>query len=245
MTSLRGKYHMKKQLLSTTLFIYSILWLTPSATAHSNHDANNTMQAAAELFIKSLDAQRRPKAIFEFQSNNRKAWNYLPDKYIKPDGKRYGLTIKEMSPKQRIYAYGLLNSALSQKGSLTVNTVMMLEQFLHELENKNPIRDPELFYVSIFGTPSKSGSWGWRFEGHHLSINVTLVNGQQLALTPIFLGGNPGFVKDGPYKGLRVLGQEEILARQLAVSLTPSQSKEAVISAKAPGDIHSKNKQKN
>ena len=217
---------------------------TPAATLQIEHSVTSDMCQAAELFIKSLDDEQLLQATFDFESKIRSTWAYLPDKYIKPNGIRTGLKIKGMTPQQRIFAYALLNSALSQKGALTVNTIMALEQVLYDLENKNPIRDPQLYYLSIFGNPSKSKTWGWRSEGHHLSLNITLVNGQKLAVTPSFYGGNPGTVKTGKFQGLQVLAEEENIARGLAKSLTSTQLKKALISNKPPRDIFSKSKTK-
>ena len=220
--------------------LFSLLFplISSEKSVHHHHESLQSMQSAADLFIKSLEDKQLPKALYEFQSKQRTVWNYLPDKYIKPDGKRYGLPITEMNAKQRIFAYGLLNSALSQKGILKVNTVMVLEQLLFEL-TKDKIRNPELYYVSIYGTPSKTKTWGWRFEGHHLSINITLVEGHHLSVTPIFLGGNPAKVLEGKYKGLTVLSEEDTLARVLVKSLTPEQTKKVMLKA-TPKDVISK-----
>ena len=121
---------------------------------------------------------------------------------------------------------------------------MSLEQILHELENKNPIRNPALYYVSIFGEPSADGTWSWRFEGHHLSINVTIVKGKMLSVTPSFFGTNPATVKEGPFKGLQTLDEEENLARKLVKSLNAEQAKKAIIADKAPKDIFTKQDRK-
>ncbi|NQZ56959.1 MAG: DUF3500 domain-containing protein [Lentisphaeraceae bacterium] len=232
--------------LSLNLFLPLIVtaYSKPAATLQAEHSATSNMCRAAELFIKSLNDQQLAQATFDFEDTIRSTWAYLPDKYIKPNGIRTGLKIKDMTPQQRILAYGLLNSALSQKGALTVNTIMALEQVLYDLERKNPIRDPHLYYLSVFGNPSKSKTWAWRFEGHHLSLNITLINGQNLAVTPNFYGGNPGIVKTGKFQGLQVLAEEENIARDLALSLTSTQLKKALISNKPPRDIYSKSKTK-
>ncbi len=115
--------------------------------------------------------------------------------------------------------------------------VMALEQILHEMENNNPQRDPENYHLFVFGKPSLSGTWGWRIEGHHLSISFTIVDGKMVVSTPLFFGASPAEVRQGPQAGLRVLGTEEDLGRQLVELLTPEQEKVAVIADSAPSDI--------
>src|SRR5262249_14020267 len=97
-------------------------------------------------------------------------------------------------------------------------------------------------FVSIFGTPGASGSWGWRVEGHHVSLNFTIVDGALVAATPQFFGSNPAEVMSGPKKGLRILAAEEDPARALLLSLTPAQRAKAVLDIAAPGDILTMNK---
>jgi hypothetical protein len=109
---------------------------------------------------------------------------------------------------------------------------MSLERVLHELEDNNPGRDAGNYFVSIFGEPGAQ-EWGWRFEGHHLSMNYTIVGGE-VSGTPTFFGGNPGEIKEGPRKGLRVLGAEEDLGRALAKSLSDEQRQKAIVLENQP-----------
>jgi hypothetical protein len=105
-------------------------------------------------------------------------------------------------------------------------------------------RDPELHYITIFGEPSNTGMWGWRLEGHHMSINVTMDKGKFVASTPTFFGSNPAEVRDGPRKGLRALGREEDLGRELLASLDADQKKTAIVAGAAPNDIVTGNTKK-
>jgi hypothetical protein len=114
---------------------------------------------------------------------------------------------------------------------------MALEAILRDLENGNPARDPEMYHVAVYGTPQTKATWGWSFEGHHLSVNLTLVDGQRFSVTPSFFGSNPAIVPSGAQKGLETLKAEQQLARRLARSLTPEQRAQAVIADKAPRDI--------
>jgi hypothetical protein len=217
----------------------TILLLAAPLSALFAHDPASEMATAAKLFIKSLDDKAKKTALLPLNGKGRETWTFLPDKYIKPDFKRKGLVVKKMTPQQRILAHGLLSSALSHRGYLEATSIMSLEQILFDITG-NDIRDPELYYVSIYGTPSKAGTWGWRFEGHHISLHFTMVNGRIFSVTPSFFGSNPAEVKEGPFKGLKVLADEENKARKLARSLSPPQRELGILSEEAPADILTK-----
>jgi hypothetical protein len=147
-----------------------------------------------------------------------------------------------MTPAQRALAFGLVQSGLAGSGYLKATTIMSLEQILKELEQgKGPVRDPELYFVTIFGKPSDRGKWGWRVEGHHLSLNFTLDNGKIVAATPAFFGANPAEVRQGPREGLRTLADVEDRALRLVQALDSTQMKKAVIADTAPKDIRAAN----
>ena len=112
-----------------------------------------------------------------------------------------------------------------------------LEGILREIESFGWFRDPELYWFTIFGEPSDSAPWGWRFEGHHVSLNFLSTRGNVTVSTPAFLGANPARVPSGPRAGWRLLPAEEDLARRLLASLTPEQRSRAVLSERAPADI--------
>jgi hypothetical protein len=165
---------------------------------------------------------------------------------------RNGLTLGAMSEPQRSLVHALLKAGLSQKGYLTATSIMQLEDVLRDIENagggdvargRRMERNPAKYFVSIFGTPSTSGNWGWRVEGHHVSLNFTIVNGTMVAATPQFFGSNPAEVQNGPKKGLRILASEEDSARTFLMALDEQQRAKAVINATAPGDIVTTNQQ--
>jgi hypothetical protein len=115
---------------------------------------------------------------------------------------------------------------------------MSLESVLKEMEKDTTgKRDPERYFISIFGTPGGKAPWGWRFEGHHLSLNYCSVDDGAPAMTPSFFGTNPGEVREGDRKGTRVLANEEELGRALVKMLTPEQLKTAIFTDKAPADV--------
>src|SRR5436190_15398275 len=178
------------------------------------HDATAEMAAAANNFLSTLTPEQKAKATFGFAGDERTNWHFIPRE-------RKGLPIKEMTQEQRLLAQALLATGLSNRGYAKAVSIMSLEAVLAELENGKagaPVRDPERYFVSIFGTPGK-GAWGWRVEGHHLSLNFTATDDAPPAMTPSFFGTNPGEVRTGPRTGTRILGTEEDLGRTLVKSL--------------------------
>lgn len=187
--------------------------------------------ASANTYLASLTPEQTAKAKFEFTDEERFNWHFIPKE-------RKGLPFKEMKPFQRELAHAMMSAALSQRGMIKATSIMSLEQVLAEIEKNGRIqRDPELYFFTVFGQPSATGIWGWRLEGHHVAVNVTMDKGTIIASTPTFMGANPAEVKEGPRKGLRVLAREEDLARQLLEALDPAQKKTALIETKAPDDI--------
>jgi tetratricopeptide (TPR) repeat protein len=189
---------------------------------------------SARAFLTTLDAGGVARAKLAFDSDQRFDWWYIPRE-------RHGLPLKAMSEPQQKAALALLRAGLSEKGYTKTQTIIALEPVLAEIE-QNPVRrDPALYYVAIFGEPAEQGAWGWRFEGHHISLHWTFVAGRSLASTPQFLGSNPAEVRSGPKQGTRALAAEEDLGRALLKSLSAEQRKEAVISETAPNDIATTN----
>lgn len=201
--------------------------------------AASSMAAAANRFVASLTPEQKQKALFAFENDERLRWHFIPTEMFA----RNGLTVKEMTAAQREAAHALLRTGLSQHGYAAATTIMSLENVLRVIEtNGQFVRDPERYFLSIFGSPSAAGTWGWRVEGHHISLQFTVVKGAVTVSAPTFFGSNPAEVRDGERKGLRVLGFEEDPARALLNSLTPAQRSKAVLSAQAPGDILTMNK---
>lgn len=194
------------------------------------------MVEAANRFISTLTDEQKSRAILPFDSEERFNWYYIPKE-------RAGLTFKAMTEPQQKAALDLLKQGLSEKGYHKTQTIRMLEPILKEMEQgKGPTRDPDLYYVTLFGTPTDKAVWGWRYEGHHVSLNWTFVEGKAIASTPQFLGSNPAEVRtEGKMKGTRVLGAEEDLGRALVKSLDGALRSDALISDKAPADVLTNN----
>lgn len=196
----------------------------------SAHEASVEMAQAAGHFAAALTPEQKAKALLSFDDQERMNWHFVPKA-------RQGLPIKEMSYDQRLLAHALLASGLSHRGYVKAVSIMSLEAVLAELEKgRGPVRDAEMYYVTIFGTPGKE-PWGWRVEGHHLSLNFTAAGGELPSVTPSFFGSNPGEVREGPRAGMRPLASEEELGRALIKSLPEEQRKEAIILEKAPQEI--------
>jgi len=184
------------------------------------------MVAAAEKLGDSLSAEQKEKANFAYDSKERTRWFFTPQQNAERKATRKGLPLEEMNPEQKKLALKLVAAGTSVRGNIQATTIMSLEAILHDLEKKGRmVRNPEWYFFTLFGTPSKTGKWGWRVEGHHLSLNFTMDGTQVVASTPAFFGANPADVKSGPKKGLRILSREEITAVALFKSLDDDQKK--------------------
>ena len=150
-----------------------------------------------------------------------------------------------MTEDQRQLALQFLKAGLSQSGYLKATKIMALEAVLREIEILNWLgRDPEKYFYSFFGQASETNTWGWRVEGHHLSLNLTIVKGHLIATAPRFLGANPAEVFEGDMSGVRTLFNEESLARKLVTSLDQKQQGKAVFRKRAYRDIVTGNDEK-
>ena len=212
----------------------SIACVSAAVTIASQRSAA-AMSGAAARWLSSLEAEKRERAVFAFDSEERLRWHFVPNE----QHPRKGVTFKEMSEPQRALAHALLKTGLSARGHLTASAIMELEKVLvvMEGEKRRFPRDHEAYYVSVFGTPGDKAAWGWRFEGHHVSVRFDIVGGAMTASSPAFFGSNPAEVRDGPQKGLRVLAAEEDAARALLDLLSAEQRAAAIVQPDAPADI--------
>jgi len=202
------------------------------ATEHI-HNLVQRMGEAAVNFRDSLAPDQRAKALSPFEDDDsRTFWDYVPLS-------RKGLPLREMDRRQRRLAHQLVASGLSGSGYVTTTTIMGLETTLDGRESwsSRNWRDPGDYYVSLFGTPSDQEPWGWKFEGHHISINYTIVGGRIVAPTPLFFGANPASTELNSISSLRPLGNVEDLARELVRNLDEEQLSHVLLAPVAPGDI--------
>jgi hypothetical protein len=209
------------------------------------------MAVVANRLLESLTPEQKAKATFPFDDDERMRWHYIPTAPSEPGFPRYGLTLREMNTSQRLFARELLRTGLSARGFMTVTSIMDLEDVLRVIEEaegraagRPPIfqRDPLGYFFSVFGTPTAKGTWGWRVDGHHVSLHFTIVNGDITVSTPTFFGTNPAEVRDGPKMGVRILADQEDAGRGLVLRLTEAQRAKAVITRDAPADILTTNR---
>jgi hypothetical protein len=198
--------------------------------AYERIQSTSVMTDAARAYLASLTPEERARGTFPYTADERLNWHFVPIE-------RKGVALREMTTAQKHLAEALFSAGLSQRGVIKAHTIMSLEQVLKDVEKgTGPERDPEKYYVSIFGEPSEQGTWGYRYEGHHISMNFTVTNGR-IASSPNFFGANPAEVKEGPRTGLRALKREEDLGRALVKSFTDAQRTVAIVDKTAPKDI--------
>jgi hypothetical protein len=183
------------------------------------------MSDAAAKLVNSFNDDQKNKALFAFDAKERTNWWFVPLQK-KKQPLRKGLRFEQMNAEQKALAKALVRAGTSGSGFLKATTIMSLESVLADLEgNGENVRNPGWYFVSIFGTPSKAGKWGWRVEGHHLSLNFVVERGKIVASTPAFFGANPADIKKGAKKGLRTLAEAEDLPRQLFASFNADEKK--------------------
>lgn len=204
------------------------------------------MAAAATAWLDSLDAGQRAIATGDVPTDDgsddeRRRWFYTPTDHG-------GLTLHEQRPAQQRGAMRLVATGLSEAGYVTVATTMGLENVLDRVEDftvrfdRERGRDPGLYYLRVFGEPSGERPWGWRFGGHHVSLNNLVVAGELVAVTPCFMGADPA---SSPLLGgavNRPLARVEDLARELVTSLPSGLAARAVLTPKAPSDFVTANR---
>lgn len=189
----------------------------PPPEAIDSPEIAKELAVAAQRFIDTLDPGVQAKYLF--QDAERGNFHFFPIS-------RRGVPLKQLKEGQRHLALALMSATLSHAGNQKVLTVMSLGDYLKEADKTpNVHRDSDQYHVTIFGTPTATGTWGYRFEGFHLSLNVTIVRGRWISVTPSFIGAIPATVPNGPRKGLQVLEQETEQGRTLAKSLTAEQRK--------------------
>lgn len=197
------------------------------------------MTKAAQKFLATLSPAKQKKATFGYNDSERLNWHFIPRE-------RKGLPLRELEGDALRAANELISSGLSKTGYDQALNIMSLEDVLYLLEPGNreerrEKRNPGKYYLSIFDAPTLTGKWGWRLEGHHLSLNFTVENGVVIASTPEFYGANPGAIEAGPGRTVRVLGAEEDLARQIYKLCTPEQQKVVLINEDPPTEVRGPN----
>jgi len=203
----------------------------------SNVKAQNLSEKAT-LFLDSLSDELKTQTVFSIDDEERFNMNYVP---INRKGPRF----HDFNETQKAVALDLLKSSLSDEGYRKSKEIMSLEAVLRVIENDDndrmsdgkPRRDPMNYHFCIFGDPSSEKPWGWRFEGHHLSLNFTSSDSKISSATPTFFGTNPGVIRITGHKEKEVLKKETALSFKLVNSLSPEQLKKAMFADIAPLEI--------
>ena len=210
--------------------------MTSSPIPSSPPDAVKRMTAAANDFLNSLDDSQRATASFGFAGDERYKWAYTPIE-------REGLRLREMNDAQRKAAFTMMETGYSARGVTTAHRIMELETILGEWEKISENisqweRNTDRYWFSVFGTPGTIDEpWGFRVGGHHIGLTANIVNGEQVAILPLFFGANPAVIRHGDRKDERTLVEEQDWARALLMSMDGEQTKLAVVDEIAPADI--------
>jgi hypothetical protein len=207
-------------------------WLTPGHG--QSREPGGEAAAAARAFLASLPEDLRARTRYAMESDERQNWHFVPKT-------RQGASLLDLDDEQAELLGPLLATALSPEGLLLARGVIKHENILRDVETARGIeatrRDPGLYYTTVFGEPAMRAPWAWRFEGHHLSLNVTQVPGHPPLIGPVFVGANPATVPSGPQAGLRLLAGEEDLGRALVTLLPEARRRIALIRETAFADI--------
>ncbi len=190
------------------------------------------MRSAAGVLLRTLDEQQHALAARPFTDEAARRWlEYRPSD-------RPGASLALMSPAARKAAHRLLATGLSEHAYSQAMVIMALEEVLDRQEHWRRGRHSGDFWVSVFGDPAGDDGWSWRFEGHHLSVTMTL-RGDEVSAAPVFFGANPACVSYAGRAVSRPLAPEEDLARALLDALGPAGRAIAIVADQAPADIRS------
>jgi Protein of unknown function (DUF3500) len=187
-------------------------------------------------FLNSLNRDQKSKAMFAFDDQSKTRWHYFPASMWP----RAGIRLHELNDRQKNLLFTLLRSFLSQTGYDKTREIMGLEEVLSALSGNSTMDDPENYYAAFYGNPETDSLWAWSFEGHHISLNFTVLNGK-ISIAPRFLGAHPATVTQGEHKGERPLGREEDLGFELINSLSAAQKQKALFRLQAFYDIVTSN----
>ena len=199
------------------------------------------MAEAAQGLLASLRPKQRDTLHLPF-GDDRFIWDWLPGE-PRP---RKGVRLLHMNDAQQAWAFKLIDAALDSRAAHQLNQTRQLERILRQFEKDSPevifvVRDPEQYWVAVFGEPGGNEPWGWGITGHHISIHFTVVDGNLVGPWPMFLGAEPSTVRftveHAPPVRYRNLAEEEDLARALLASFTPEQKAVAILNREVPWDV--------
>jgi len=195
-----------------------------------------TSKSPVQDFLKSLDKEQMEKVQMPFEDLSRQVWHFLPGKMLP----RAGIKINELNQKQKELAFTLLKDHLSESGFQKIMNIIELENVLREMGQDKEFRDPEKYFIAIYGDPLVDKLWAWSFEGHHVSLNFTIA-GKEVSMTPRFMGASPAVIPSGSRKGQRSLAKEDDMGLELINSMDSSQREKAIFSTQSYIEIVTSN----
>lgn len=188
------------------------------------------VKKAADTFLAALTPEQRAKTTFPVGDSEWRKWMNV-HRYV-----RQGVSFLEMSEAQRTAAFGLLRASLSAKGLKLSQDIMKLNHTLGELNNNNFTEYGEwLYHITVMGEPSATKPWGWQIDGHHLIINY-FVLGDQVVMSPVFVGSEPVIARAGKYQGVSILQEEQSRGLAMLRSLDEGQRKKAILDGNKTGN---------
>lgn len=190
----------------------------------------------ATNFLKSLDDEQREITQFPFDDLSRNSWHFLPGAMWP----RAGIQLHELNPHQKELLFKLLRVYLSESGYDKTIKIIGLERVLAGIENNTIFRDPEKYNVAFYGKPEKDSMWAWSFEGHHVSLNFSIINGN-ISIAPRFMGANPAIIREGKRKGERTLAKEEDFGFKFINNLSDEQKLKAIFQKSSFSEIVTSN----
>lgn len=227
---------LRKLLRAVTAFTVLLTCLSVVSRADDGTDKPGLSMATAALKLAEvLPADQKQKLMYKYDDPERLNWHFIPKD-------RNGIVLWDLNGEPRKAAEELVKVGLSAAGHAKVLQVRSLEEVLYLFEGgeedyRRNRRHPHKYHITVFGTPGPTGLWGWRFEGHHLSLNFSIQDGVVVSSTPEMFGANPALIDAGPSRKLRILAGREDIARQILKACNEEQKKQMWISETAPDDI--------
>jgi uncharacterized protein DUF3500 len=222
----------RRNFLSGLALLVSSVRMRAQSKASANL-VDGSIAEAVNSFTAALRPELRRQLAFAFDDAERKDWSNLPH-YIHP---RKGVRLGELTAAERAAAHRLLQAILSSQGYYKATTIMALDEFLGEAsEQTRQEYGSEFYFLDVFGEPGGAAPWGVQLDGHHLAVNVTVVD-HEVTMTPAHFGADPAVIPSGRHQGWRVLGGETAKGFALRNALTPDQARRAVLSESLPPDI--------
>jgi len=205
-----------------TLLIFSFVFFFAMKVKAASEKIANDLAHTAEELIASSEKPKGAPLTYSFEDPSRENWHFFPNW-----SGRTGVPLYRLSAEQRLLVKKMVELLLSEDGFLEYENLRLIHGIRKDLNAPDNLM--HRYSISIFGKPSEKSTWGWRLEGHHLSLNCTLVNGQSFSVTPSFWGASPVRVSNGKYAGLELFEQEQKLSLKLVKSLSASQKQQAKV----------------